>query len=134
MAGPETKRVVLVVEDDDDIREVVCELLADEGYEVLCVASVEEARGVIGSTPPDVMLLDLNIKGAEERGTDLLASLDGERLSGPPTILISAARDAPEVARTYGIMHLRKPFDLEQLLEALKTAIERDLRPHGSPT
>jgi DNA-binding response OmpR family regulator len=63
---------VLVVEDDDDCRELVCALLRMAGAEVLCVGSVAQAmNGVYHSFDPDVVLTDYSMPDAD--GLDLIA-------------------------------------------------------------
>lgn len=64
---------VLVVEDDDDCRELVCALLRMAGAEILCVGSVAEAMGgVYHSFDPDVVLTDYAMPGAD--GLDLISA------------------------------------------------------------
>lgn len=53
--------VVLVVDDNDDIRELYAALFADEGYEVLQAANGQEALDRISETKPDVVVMDLSM-------------------------------------------------------------------------
>jgi CheY-like chemotaxis protein len=70
LARPERVRV-LVVEDNSDSRELICELLKMAGATVLCVDSVAEAmNGVYHSFDPDVVLTDFAMPGAD--GFDLI--------------------------------------------------------------
>ena len=57
------KQSVLVVEDEEDIRELVSYNLLKEGYQVAGVASGEDALAAIESKPPDLVLLDLMLPG-----------------------------------------------------------------------
>ncbi len=59
------KKSVLIVEDEEDIRELVSYHLLKEGYQVASVASGEEALAVAGEQPPDLILLDLMLPGVD---------------------------------------------------------------------
>ena len=59
------KRSVLVVEDEEDIRELVSYTLLKEGYQVASVASGEEALATAATQPPDLILLDLMLPGVD---------------------------------------------------------------------
>ena len=61
---------VLVVEDDDDSRELICALIERAGAMVMCVASVARATEVYRSFDPDVVLTDFSMPGAD--GFDLI--------------------------------------------------------------
>ena len=109
---------VLVVEDDGAIRETLCALLLSEGYRVVGVASLKEARAVLTDTL-DALVLDLNL--GDGSADSLLEEL-APRLSAPPTMLLSASPDALGLARRYGVAFLSKPFDLDRLMTVLKDA------------
>jgi two-component system phosphate regulon response regulator PhoB len=59
------KRSVLVVEDEEDIRELVSYTLLKEGYQVTSVASGEEALAHAAAQPPDLVVLDLMLPGVD---------------------------------------------------------------------
>ena len=59
------KRSILVVEDEEDIRELVSYTLLKEGYQVASVASGEEALSVAEAKPPDLIVLDLMLPGLD---------------------------------------------------------------------
>ncbi len=50
---------ILVVDDEPDIREVVSEILEDEGYSVTSAEDGEAARSAFAADPPDLVLLDI---------------------------------------------------------------------------
>lgn len=120
------KSSVLVIEDDDAIREALGILLADD-YDVTCVARLSDARVVIRSAaPPHLVVLDLTLEG--EHGSELLAELAFER-EAPPVLVLSASRDAADVARDYDVAFMRKPFDVPELLAAVASALTKGARP-----
>ena len=118
---PAVKRV-LVVEDDDEIRRSLAEILGDVGFEVETAENGQVALELLArmEPPPEVILLDLMMPVMD--GWQLRAELDkrGGAARDIPIIVVTAdgnARDkAAEVrARAY----LRKPVRVEQLLELL---------------
>jgi CheY-like chemotaxis protein len=111
---PDPKTIVLV-EDDDGIRETMAALLEDEGYKVLQAANGAEGLTALRSVgDPCLVLLDLWMPVMN--GWQMLQAMrDDAVLSGVPVVVISAAGDLPppEGAAAF----LRKPIRLEVLLE-----------------
>src|SRR5690606_8080097 len=108
---------ILVVEDDPEIRDLVAEILRDEGYEVESAANGQEALEIL-RTPghvPSVMLLDLMMPVLS--GPELLEILaeDGT-VPDLPVVVISAMScgSAPGVRR-----FLRKPVSSETLRQVV---------------
>ncbi len=119
-------RPILVVDDDDDLRETLGELLSEEGYDARCFengrAALEFLRTADGGAAPRLILLDLMMP--EMNGWQFRAEqLRDASLSAIPVVVMTASRslgdhpiDASEV--------LYKPIGLDQLLEA----VERNAR------
>lgn len=101
---------VLVVDDDEAIREVVAEVLRDEGYDVTCAENgVQALRELHKENHPDLVLLDLMMPVMS--GWEVLEQLQADNeLSRIPVVVVSAMH-APGVRE-----HLAKPIDLERLL------------------
>lgn len=110
---------ILVVEDEDVIRKALTRLLERNNYDVVSVASVQQA---IDESPDsfDLILADLRLPGAE--GTDMIDLA----LSVPVIIMTSHAsvRSAVESMRLGAIDYISKPFDHDEML----LVIERSLR------
>jgi CheY-like chemotaxis protein len=113
---------ILVVEDDEATRDVMCTALDDAGYEVIAAANGADALDLmllIGKRQPDLILLDL-----------YMPRLDGwkfaqEYLLMPspraPIVVTTAASDAAEqAARINADGFLGKPFDIDELLKVVK--------------
>jgi signal transduction histidine kinase len=114
---------VLVVEDDDDARELVRMTLEDAGAYVETVATAGDARREMMSGPPDVLISDIQM--AEEDGYSLVRSLRAAGIATPAIALTAYARheDADE-ARAAGFqIHLAKPVDAGRLVEAVATLL-----------
>jgi CheY-like chemotaxis protein len=110
MAG---RASVLVVDDDEAIRDVIAEVLRDEGYSVVCAENGAAALREIGREHhPDLVLLDLMMPVMS--GWEVLEHLQAsEELSRIPVVIVSAMT-APGVSE-----HLAKPIDLDRLLDTV---------------
>ncbi len=109
-------KTILLIEDDDDFRESLVELLAAHGYQALAVAHGGEALDWLQANPPPcLILLDLMLpvmSGWEFRRLQLA---DG-KLSAIPTIVLSGISDlAQESRRLNAIAFLSKPIDFPSL-------------------
>jgi len=110
MARAPHRPSILVVDDDEAIRQVVSEVLRDEGYEVVCAENgVEALRHLYKADRPDLVLLDLMMPVMS--GWEVLEQLQSNsELSQIPVVVVSAMH-APGVSE-----HLAKPIDLDRLL------------------
>jgi signal transduction histidine kinase/ActR/RegA family two-component response regulator len=114
---------VLVVEDDDDAREVVRATLESAGADVRTVASAREARREMLAGPPDVLISDIRMPG--EDGYALMRSLRGAGIVTPAIALTAYARreDADEAREAGFQIHLPKPIDAGRLVDAVATLL-----------
>ncbi|RYZ41422.1 MAG: response regulator [Myxococcaceae bacterium] len=105
--------LVLLIEDEEDIRDAVSTLLEMEGYRVAQCVHGEDAWGWLQSNPrPSLVLLDLMMPVMD--GQSFLLRLTKERmLEGVPIVVLSGSPFQPEGAVAY----LRKPVSVDQLLE-----------------
>lgn len=112
---------VLVIEDNADLRDYLRLALRGEGYEVLTARNGREALGMIDGQGLDAVITDLFMPEMDgiETITALRRKLPGVRvvaMSGRPGV------DYLTVARELGVTHtLRKPFELDELLRALRS-------------
>jgi CheY-like chemotaxis protein len=103
---------VLIVEDDDDIREVVASAHAKEGFQIYQAETGARALEVLQLIPhPCLILADLMMPIMS--GWELIKALSqDDRLATLPVVVVSAAdHDAPE-----GYRRVKKPFDLDELV------------------
>ena len=110
---------VLVVEDDDDARELVRMTLESAGASVETVTTASDARREMLTDAPDVLISDIRMP--EEDGYSLIRSLRGAGIGTPAIALTAYARreDADE-ARAAGFqVHLPKPIDAGRLVDAV---------------
>ncbi len=121
---------VLIVEDDETLRQIVARHLRSQGYEVEEAPSAEAAvRALEGARHPDVVLLDLNLPG--DNGWDLLRGTAIAAAGSPPVIITSATTVSPKRLAEFGCAgYLPKPFPLDTLV----ATIERLIRPKEAST
>ena len=117
----EATELILLVEDDTDIREEMASMLEGEGYQVVQARNGQEALDHLKTLPaPCIILLDLMMPVMN--GWDFRArQLADPALKGIPTVIVSGAAQAPQEALSLGATaFLQKPFDLEPLLDVIE--------------
>jgi DNA-binding NtrC family response regulator len=120
-----TARQVLVVDDEIGIRELLRDILQDEGYQVTLAENAAEAREYRQHTRPDVVLLDIwmpdcdGITLLKEWGTGGMLTMPVVMMSGHGTI-----DTAVEATRIGAFDFLEKPIALQKLLKTVTTALK----------
>jgi CheY-like chemotaxis protein len=110
---------VLIVEDDEDVRDLVTNALADEGYRTVCAPDGEAALVFMAeeqAQQPDVIILDLSMPYMDgKQFAEVYRQLPGEHA---PILVFSALRGAREMASQLGAADvITKPFDLDDLIQ-----------------
>lgn len=121
----EPKRI-LIVDDDPDVREVLADVLADAGYDVVTAPHGEGALERLHEDgAPSLVILDLMMPGLT--GDDVMAEMRKDvTFRDVPVVVLSAASDARLRARAMGARGcLQKPVDLDRLLRA----VDEHIRP-----
>lgn len=117
-----TRDRILVVDDDESIRQIVRLCLTDEGYEVVEAANGEDALEVLAGTPPNLILLDLRMPVMD--GWEFARRY---RLSpgphAPIVAFVAALNVQQEVEGLETAAILSKPFDLDDLLNAVRSQL-----------
>jgi DNA-binding response OmpR family regulator len=117
------ERPILVVEDDDALRETLADQLAEDGeFVATCVASIEQAEAKLVQKDAhfDVVVLDITLPDGD--GRELCARLrkKGHRM---PIIMLTGSADAVDVVRGFDAGandYVTKPFRLTELLARLR--------------
>jgi two-component system nitrogen regulation response regulator NtrX len=120
-----TQSIVLIVDDEEGIRESLSGIFEDEGYEVLTSSSGEDALKVLKEQNPDLIMLDVWLPGIDGIQTlremkDLKPDLPVIMISGHGNIEL-----AVKATRMGAYDFLEKPLSLERVLLAAKRAIEK---------
>jgi CheY-like chemotaxis protein len=113
---------LLVVDDEDDSREILGQILGDRGAQVHQASSASEAMLLLRSLRPDLMVSDIAMPGRD--GYDLVRELrsSGEPFAAMPAIALTAfahAEDRQRSAEAGFDVHLAKPVDIEELTSAI---------------
>jgi len=117
---------ILVVDDEVGIRELLAEILFDEGYHVLLAENAAQARELRRRQTPDLVLLDIWMP--ETDGVTLLKEWVAEGLLTMPVIMMSGhgtIETAVEATRIGAVDFLEKPVALQKLLDAVARAIRQ---------
>jgi two-component system, NtrC family, nitrogen regulation response regulator NtrX len=116
---------ILVVDDEPDIRDLVREILEDEGYRVAVAEGAVAARAAIAEATPDAVLLDIWMPGTD--GIALLREwADGPGLPCPVVMMSGhgTVETAVEATRLGAYDFIEKPIALAKLLITLERALE----------
>ncbi|MEN1727326.1 MAG: sigma-54 dependent transcriptional regulator [Pseudomonadota bacterium] len=116
---------ILIVDDEPDIRELVGEILADEGYEIIKAADAAEARELRGQEPPELILLDVWMPGTD--GISLLREWRESDTLDCPVVMISghgSVEAAVEATRLGAFDFIEKPVSMAKLLVTVGNALE----------
>ena len=119
------KRAVLVVDDDDAVRELVATILEEEGYAVRTAASGREALSVARQERPAVVLMDVAMPELDGLSACRRLRAD-ERLAALPVVLMSSQPVAgDELRRCRADTFLTKPFDITRLIDEVERHLDR---------
>ncbi len=115
---------ILIVDDDQALRETLSDFLTNEGYAIEEAASVQDARKLIEAAEPALVLLDLNMPGGD--GLPLAAELRAK--TAIPVIIVSGKGST--IDRVVGLEvgaddYLAKPFELRELLARVRAVLRR---------
>ena len=118
---------ILVVDDDPAIRKMVEMALTRAGYEILEAGSSLEARQIIASRKPDLILLDWMLPG--QSGFEFARRLHSDNAHSPPPVIMLTARDqeADKIAALEASAddYVSKPFSVSELLARIKAVLRR---------
>lgn len=121
---------ILVVDDEVGIRELLSEILFDEGYQVHLAENVQQAREFRLNKVPDLVLLDIWMPDAD--GLSLLKEWVGQDLLTMPVVMMSGhgtIETALEATRIGAADFLEKPIALQKLLKTVATVMQQGVKP-----
>jgi DNA-binding NtrC family response regulator len=129
---------ILVVDDELGIRDLLSEILNDEGHNVELAENAAQARAARGRIRPDLVLLDIWMPDTD--GVTLLKEWSTTGLLSMPVIMMSGhatIETAVEATKIGAHSFLEKPITLQKLLKAVETGLARNttgaVRKPGGP-
>jgi DNA-binding NtrC family response regulator len=116
---------ILIVDDEEAARYGIRRALEDKSTEILEASSAEQARDIIKSHRPHIMLTDINMPG--EDGLSLLYSMKDEPLKPLPLMVTAfgSVKVAVEAMKAGAYDYVVKPFEIDELRLVVNRAIER---------
>jgi len=119
---------ILVVDDEQDIRELVAGVLQDEGYETRAAADSDAALDAIATRRPSLVLLDVWLQGSRLDGLDLLDEIKRRDPSIPVLVISGHGNIDTAVAaiRRGAVDFIEKPFNADRLLLMVARATETE--------
>ncbi|PZO64068.1 MAG: sigma-54-dependent Fis family transcriptional regulator [Paracoccus denitrificans] len=117
---------ILIVDDEKDIRELISEILRDEGFQTRMAANSDEAVAALNADEPGLMILDIWLKDSRMDGIDILKTV---KRNNPdvPVIIISGHGNieiAVAAIRQGAYDFIEKPFNIDQLMVVINRAVE----------
>ena len=120
---------ILVIDDEADIRELVRDILSEEGYAVEAAANAAEARAACARQAPDLVLLDIWMPDTD--GISLLREWQQTQSLTAPVVMMSGhgtVETAVEATRLGAIDYVEKPLSLAKLLRTVQRALDEGKR------
>jgi CheY-like chemotaxis protein len=111
---------VLIVEDDEDLREMMAQLLTLEGFQTATVANGREALEYLHqAAKPDVILLDLMMPVMD--GWEFRRQQQADPALAPVPVIVLSALDQNRTTNLDATAFLKKPLDFDRLLSLVRT-------------
>ncbi len=117
---------ILIVDDERDIRELVSDILEDEGYSTLLAANSDECMSSINAEPPGLLILDIWLKDSRMDGIDILKAVKRDNPDVPVVIISGHGNIEIAVAaiKQGAYDFIEKPFNIDQLMVVIRRAME----------
>jgi two-component system response regulator VicR len=117
---------ILVVDDERDIAEIVCELLADNGYETITAYDGEQAIEMVKKHRPDGLVLDIKMPVID--GIGVIKFIRGTPdLAKTPIVVLTATQFVPDAREQFKNLNVNtwmaKPFEPVELIDAVGKAV-----------
>ncbi|MFZ5708212.1 MAG: sigma-54-dependent transcriptional regulator [Pseudomonadota bacterium] len=117
---------ILIVDDERDIRELISDILKDEGFPTRLAGNSDDCMAEINAAPPALMILDIWLKDSRMDGIDILKTVKRDNPDVP--IIIISGHGNIEIAvaaiKQGAYDFIEKPFNIDQLLVVIRRAME----------
>ena len=117
---------ILIVDDERDIRELISDILEDEGFATRLAGNSDDAMAAVNTEPPALMILDIWLKDSRMDGIDILKTVKRDNPDVPVVIISGHGNIEIAVAaiRQGAYDFIEKPFNIDQLMVVIRRAME----------
>ena len=117
---------ILIVDDERDIRELISDILKDEGFTTRLAGTSDEAMAEMNKEPPSLMVLDIWLKDSRMDGIDILKTVKRDNPDVPIIIISGHGNIEIDVAaiKQGAYDFIEKPFNIDQLMVVITRAME----------
>jgi CheY-like chemotaxis protein len=129
MSMDNTEKKVLVADDEQAITELVAFALEMEGYVVIQAPDGPEALRMAREEHPDLAMIDVMMPGLD--GREVSRRIKGDPATCDIPVLLFSAAPNPDLTESRADGFMPKPFDVNQLVNAVKQYIKSDTGPTG---
>ncbi len=115
---------VLIIEDDELVRDLASQVLSNYGYKVQCVSNLNQAHNIIKTNKFDLFLIDIVLP--DGNGVDFIETIKGENAHAAFILSSGYTEDKPQIRHTInkGYSFLHKPYTINSLLNACAEALK----------
>ena len=117
---------ILIVDDERDIRELISDILEDEGFATRLAGNSDDAMAAVNAEPPALMILDIWLKDSKMDGIDILKVVKRDNPDVPVVIISGHGNVEIAVAaiKQGAYDFIEKPFNIDQLMVVIRRAME----------
>ncbi len=117
---------ILITDDERDIRELISDILKDEGFNTRLAANADQCMAEIAKSKPALMILDIWLKDSHMDGIDILKAVKRDHPEVPIVIISGHGNIEIAVAaiKQGAYDFIEKPFNIDQLLVVIRRAME----------
>ena len=117
---------ILIVDDERDIRELISDILEDEGFATRLAGNSDDAMAAINLEPPSLIILDIWLKDSQMDGIDILKAVKRDNPDVPVVIISGHGNIEIAVAaiRQGAYDFIEKPFNIDQLMVVIRRGME----------
>jgi two-component system nitrogen regulation response regulator NtrX len=117
---------ILIVDDERDIRELISDILEDEGFATRLAGNSDDAMAAVNTEPPALMILDIWLKDSKMDGIDILKTVKRDNPDVPVVIISGHGNVEIAVAaiKQGAYDFIEKPFNIDQLMVVIRRAME----------
>ncbi|MEM9582093.1 MAG: sigma-54 dependent transcriptional regulator [Pseudomonadota bacterium] len=123
---------ILIVDDERDIRELISDILKDEGYTTRLAGTSDDCMAELNKEPPGLMILDIWLKDSDMDGIDILKHVKRDSPEIPVVIISGHGNIEIAVAaiKQGAYDFIEKPFNIDQLMVVISRAMETSRLRH----